>query len=55
MLPTLAPGPFHHAGWLYEEKVDGWQIVAHRMRASTTEKLRTVDLSTPTVYRRGQP
>jgi bifunctional non-homologous end joining protein LigD len=28
MAPTLARPPFHRDGWLYEEKVDGWRIVA---------------------------
>ncbi len=28
MHPTLVARPFHHAGWIYEEKVDGWRLVA---------------------------
>ena len=28
-IPTLVP-PFHRDGWVYEEKVDGWRIVAYR-------------------------
>ena len=28
MHPTLVARPFHHAGWIYEEKVDGWRMVA---------------------------
>ena len=28
MHPTLLPRPFHHKGWVYEEKVDGYRIVA---------------------------
>ena len=29
MLATLVPEPFHRDGWVFEEKVDGWRIVAH--------------------------
>jgi len=28
MHPTLVARPFHHAGWIYEEKVDGWRMAA---------------------------
>jgi len=28
MHPTLIPRPFHREGWVYEEKYDGWRIVA---------------------------
>ena len=27
--PTLVSKPFHRAGWVYEEEVDGWRIVAY--------------------------
>jgi hypothetical protein len=30
MQPTLLAQPFHHKGWVYEEKVDGHRIVAHK-------------------------
>jgi hypothetical protein len=30
MQPTLVHEPFHRPGWVYEEKVDGWRIVAHK-------------------------
>jgi bifunctional non-homologous end joining protein LigD len=30
MSPTLVPAPFHRPGWVYEEKVDGWRIVAYK-------------------------
>ncbi len=29
MHPTLVAKPFHHEGWFYEEKYDGWRVVAH--------------------------
>ena len=29
--PTLIPRPFHHDGWVYEEKVDGWRMVAYKV------------------------
>jgi len=28
MHPTLVARPFHRVGWIYEEKVDGWRMVA---------------------------
>src|SRR5712664_657400 len=30
MAPTLIAQPFHRAGWVYEEKYDGWRIVAYK-------------------------
>jgi hypothetical protein len=30
MIPTQAPEPFHRDGWVYEEKVDGWRILAYK-------------------------
>ena len=33
MQPTLVSRPFHHEGWVYEEKVDGWRIVAYKSAA----------------------
>jgi len=30
MAPTLARPPLHHNGWIYEEKVDGWRILAYK-------------------------
>jgi len=30
MRATLLAGPFHRDGWIYEEKVDGWRIVADK-------------------------
>jgi bifunctional non-homologous end joining protein LigD len=32
MQPTLVREPFHRPGWVYEEKVDGWRIVAYKDR-----------------------
>jgi hypothetical protein len=32
MAPTLVRAPFHRAGWIYEEKVDGWRIIAYKDR-----------------------
>ncbi len=31
MQPTLVPRPLHHEGWVYEEKVDGWRMVAYKV------------------------
>jgi bifunctional non-homologous end joining protein LigD len=33
MAPTLVRAPFHRPGWVYEEKVDGWRILAYKDRA----------------------
>jgi bifunctional non-homologous end joining protein LigD len=30
MAPTLGREPFHRDGWVYEEKVDGWRILAYK-------------------------
>src|SRR4029450_9587881 len=30
MIPTEVPKPFHRDGWIYEEKVDGWRMLAFR-------------------------
>src|SRR5205809_5933899 len=30
MLAVRAARPFHRPGWVYEEKVDGWRILAHK-------------------------
>src|SRR5690242_12098569 len=30
MHPTPIAHPFHHEGWVYEEKVDGYRVLAHK-------------------------
>jgi bifunctional non-homologous end joining protein LigD len=30
MAPALARPPFHRDGWVYEEKVDGWRMLAYK-------------------------
>jgi bifunctional non-homologous end joining protein LigD len=30
MQSTLVAQPFHHKGWVYEEKVDGYRMVAYK-------------------------
>ena len=30
MIPMLVREPFHRPGWVYEEKVDGWRILAYK-------------------------
>jgi ATP-dependent DNA ligase len=32
MQPTLVVRPVHHEGWVYEEKVDGYRMVAYKDR-----------------------
>jgi bifunctional non-homologous end joining protein LigD len=31
MAPTFVALPFHRAGWVYEEKVDGWRMLAYKV------------------------
>jgi bifunctional non-homologous end joining protein LigD len=30
MATTQVPHPFHRPGWVYEEKVDGWRVLAYK-------------------------
>jgi bifunctional non-homologous end joining protein LigD len=30
MVAAPVPDPFHRPGWVYEEKVDGWRILAYK-------------------------
>ena len=30
MYPTLVSTPFHREGWVYEEKYDGWRMLAYK-------------------------
>ena len=30
MAATQIARPFHHPGWVYEEKVDGWRVLAYK-------------------------
>jgi bifunctional non-homologous end joining protein LigD len=30
MAPTLVSAPFHRSGWIYEEKVDGYSMLAYK-------------------------
>jgi hypothetical protein len=30
MAPTLVRVPFHREGWIFDEKVDGWRILAYK-------------------------
>jgi bifunctional non-homologous end joining protein LigD len=41
MAPALVRAPFHRAGWIYEEKIDGWRIVAYKDRGSVRLVSRT--------------
>lgn len=36
MLATLVPEPFHAPGWVYEEKYDGYRVLAYKEGASVT-------------------
>ena len=29
--PTLIARPLHREGWVYEEKVDGWRMLAYKV------------------------
>jgi hypothetical protein len=35
MTPTLVSKPFHRDGWVYEEKVDGFRMLAYKDRGRT--------------------
>jgi hypothetical protein len=52
MIPTLVPKPFHHPGWIYEGKVDGWRILAYKMARESGSSAAMAP--TPTA-RRGAP
>ena len=30
MIPTLVSKPFHRDGWVYEEKIDGYRMLAYK-------------------------
>ena len=30
MLPAQVSAPFHRDGWVYEEKIDGWRMLAYK-------------------------
>ena len=30
MQPTLLASPFHREGWVFEEKIDGWRMLAFK-------------------------
>ena len=36
MLPSPAP-PFHRPGWIYEEKVDGYRMLAYKDPAPASD------------------
>src|SRR5207302_7029652 len=36
MLATLVPKPFHRPGWIYEEKYDGYRILAYKEGKNVT-------------------
>jgi hypothetical protein len=38
MAPTLVRAAFHRDGWVYEEKVDGWRMLAYKDGARATRQ-----------------
>lgn len=36
MLATLVPNPFHNPGWVYEEKYDGYRLLAYKEGSKVT-------------------
>ena len=40
MLANLVPKPFHRPGWVYEEKYDGYRILAYKEGAKVTLRSR---------------
>ena len=41
--PTLISRPFHRDGWVYEEKSDGWRMVAYKYTSLTLGAYGRVD------------
>ena len=39
MAPTLVGAPFHRPGWIYEEKVDGYRMLAYKGRRAPAVRL----------------
>jgi len=35
MHPTLVREPFHRPGWVYQEKIDGYRMLAYRMATAS--------------------
>ena len=47
MQPTLVAQPFHHKGWVYEEKVDGYRMVAYKDDDAVTIMSRRARITPP--------
>jgi bifunctional non-homologous end joining protein LigD len=47
MLASTAAAPFHRAGWVYEEKYDGWRLLAHRRDGTVRLLTRNLKDMTP--------
>jgi len=56
MHPTQIAKPFHRAGWIYEEKLDGWRMVAirgaDRAGASDLARAGALETAPPAARRR---
>jgi hypothetical protein len=44
MHPTLVREPFHRPGWVYEEKVDGWRMLAETWAIVRTQVPRVLEM-----------
>ena len=51
MQPTEIAQPFHRAGWVYEEKYDGWRMVAYK-RGDQVQLISRPGVTTPGAFRR---
>ncbi len=40
MHATELPNPFHRPGWVYEEKYDGWRMVAGKVDSQVSSTSR---------------
>jgi len=48
MQPKLVSRPFHRPGWVYEEKYDGWRMLAYlqaRLREKSHQALQVIGTS----------
>ena len=58
MAATDVQRPFHHPAWVYEEKVDGWRVLAYKDAAGVrlvSRNGRDLTRGFPEIRRRGCP
>jgi len=50
MQPILVHRPFHREGWVYDEKVDGYRMVAYKEGGALSRCVLVPEISTPHVH-----